>query len=319
MSIYNVIVIGGGLAGNSATLFLSRSMLTHLTFVGEEDEQYGLLATTNLIENFPGFDGLEGKKLVKKIRKQAEKFGGMFVKKRIIKVDFSSRPFKVYDSDNIEYLSSSIIIATGSIPNRLYLENEAKLWGRYISNCAICDGPHFKNKKIVVIGGGNSSLQQGLFLSKFSKVVLIHRKNCFRASTILQKRVLNHPKIKVIFDNEIVKLNTEGDKLKSIICENIVTGEQSELPANAIFYALGFSPNSELFKGQLEIDEKGYIVIKKSEHFETMTSVEGVFVAGDVGQCRFKQAITSASSGCVASLDVINYLHELHIIPDDLF
>lgn len=316
--VYDTIIIGGGLAALSAGIWLGRAGINHLIFSGYGHEKYGLLATTAIVENFPGFESIDGKSLVKKISKQAVKYGSVIIEKYITKVDFLDKPFKVFDQDGIEYKSFSIIVATGSVPNRLNLENENKVWGKYISTCTPCDAPHFKGKKVIVVGGGDASLETALLLTKFAKTVtLIHRRNIFTASLCMQKKVLKHPKVKVICDHSIVKINCNDHKLTSVTCLDQKHNRFPTIEADAIFYALGFQPNNHLFPGILKLDKRGYIVKdKENECFEHMTSVDGVFVAGDVSSCKFKQAILAAADGVETALEVNNYLHDLHIVHD---
>jgi thioredoxin reductase (NADPH) len=317
--VYNVIVLGGGVAGLSASIWLGRASLKHLVFTGEECNKYGMLSTTSIVENFPGFETIDGKGLIKKFRKQAIKYGSILIEKCITKVDFSNKPFKLYDKLGKEYKTSSVIIATGSVPNRLNLENEEKLWGKYISSSPVSDGPHFKNKRIIVLGGGDSSLESAITLTRFSnKVTLIHRKNTFRASVILQKRVSKNSKINVIVNHSVIKINTENNKLVSVLCQDN-EGKEVEIKTGAIFYCLGFRPNSSLFEGILNLDKYGYIIRENSDHFETATSMEGIFSCGDVNNEKYKQAILSSASGVKSALDVNKYLHDIHVVEDEHF
>jgi thioredoxin reductase (NADPH) len=317
--VYNVIVLGGGVAGLSASIWLGRASLKHLVFTGEECNKYGMLSTTSIVENFPGFESIDGKSLIKKFRKQSVKYEGVLIDKCIVKVNFEKKPFLLYDKDGKEYKTSSVIIATGSVPNRLHLENEEKLWGKYISSSPVSDGPHFKNKRIVVLGGGDSSLESAITLTRFSsKVTLIHRRNTFRASVVLQKRVAKNPKINVITNHVVTKINEENGKLVSIICQN-EEGKEVEIKAGAIFYCLGFRPNSSLFEGILNLDKSGYIVREDSEHFETATSISGIFSCGDVNNEKYKQAILSSASGVKSALDANKYLHDIHVVEDEHF
>lgn len=318
--VYNTIVLGGGVAGLSASIYLGRGAITHLVFTNKKCETASLLSTTSIIENFPGHESIEGKGLIKKIKKQAVKYGAIIIEKCIKKVDFSSKPFKVYTEDGAEYKSSSVIIATGSVPNKLNIENEDKLWGKYISSCVLCDGSRFKNKKICVIGGGDSALENCIMLTKFTnKITLIHRKNTFRASVVMQQRLLKHPKIKVVTGYNVNKLNIDSnDKLVSITCQN-ENKEEIEIKVHALFYALGFRPNSELFKDILEMDKNGYIVRHPSEYFQTQTSIKEIFACGDVVNSPHKQAIIASASGVASALEVNVLLHQLHIVKDEEF
>lgn len=319
-NVYNLIILGGGLGGLTAAIWAGRASLTHLVFTAGKCEMSSMISTTSIVENFPGHKRIEGKDLIKKLKKQAVLYGSLIIEKCIVNVDFSSRPFKIYDEEGTIYLSASVIIATGSVPNRLGLENENKLWGKYISTCVTCDGNRFKNKKVVVLGGGDSALEEVLSLTRFTnKITLIHRRNTFRASAVLQKRVFSNTKIKVMSDYIITQINTDGNKLISIVCKHTKTNEDMEIKVDAMFYALGFKPNSKLFEGILELDSNGYIIRKDTEHFETSTSISGIFCAGDVSNQRYKQAIISSADGARASLDVGKYLHDMHIVEDEHF
>lgn len=308
--VHNVIIIGGGCAGLSAAVYCARAELKPLLFAGNLEDKGGLLSKTSVVENYPGFpEGILGFDLVDGMEKQAIKYGTTIIDTDIVQIDFSNKPFTITDSDNTVYRAKSIVIATGSKPNKLGLERENEFWGKGISSCAVCDGALYKNKKIVVVGGGDSAFEHALFLTKFSDVTLIHRKDTFRASKIMQDRVLNNPKIKIIYDTTLTSF--KGNQvLESIIIKNIKTSEESELKVDGLFYGLGLTPNTKLFQNILELDEEGYLVKKPSHKLETITSINGIFVAGDASDKIYRQAIVAAGDGCKAALDVVNYLNE---------
>jgi thioredoxin reductase (NADPH) len=306
-----VIIIGAGCAGLSAAIYCARAELSPLLFAGDFEDKGGLLVKTSIVENYPGFpDGILGYDLVNQMEEQATKQGTRIINRPIVKVDLSSRPFTVVDSSGQVYSSLTLIIATGSQPNKLGLPREAELWSHGISSCAVCDGALFKNKKIVVVGGGDSALEEALFLTKFSQVTLIHRRDTFRASKIMQKRVLEHPKIQILYNTIITELHGENH-LDAVSLKNVDTGEVSKLAVDGLFYGLGLTPNTQLFAGQVDRDSDGYIRHASSE-YETMTSVPGVFVAGDAHDKIYRQAIVAAGDGCRASLDVNTYLNSSH-------
>jgi thioredoxin reductase (NADPH) len=321
-TIYNVLILGAGISGLTCSIFCGRANLSHLVFTNKKCEIASMISNSNIIENFPGHITIEGKELVRKIKKQAVKHGAIIVEKCIVKVDFSVKPFLVYVNDGTVYKGSSIVVATGSVPNRLNIENEDKLWGKYISSCVLCDASHFKNKRLVICGGSEAGLEGAIMLTKFSnKVTLIHRRNTFRASVVIQQKVLKNSKIKVITDNEITKLNIDAnDKLVSITCKNSKTEEETEIKADALFYGLGFLPNSELFKGILDLDANGHVKIYSSDHFYHATNIPGVFACGDVTNSSIaKLAIIASGQGCKCALDCNAYLHDMHIVENEEF
>ncbi len=264
----------------------------------------GQLMLTTEVENFPGFEvGILGPDLMERMRKQAERLGTRFVESDVTSVEFSRRPFKVLVGD-ATYEGDAVIIATGASAKWLGLESEQRLRGRGVSSCATCDAFFFKGKEVVVVGGGDTALEEALTLSKVTKkVTVIHWRDRLTASKLMQDRAFKNEKITFKWNSEVVEIlgrdRVEGARLKGVN-----TGEETELKCDGVFVAIGQKPNTELFKGQLELDEKGYIVVKKN----TATSVEGVFVAGDVYDYIYRQAITAASSGCRAALDAIKYL-----------
>ena len=304
-----VIIIGTGPAGFTAALYAGRANMEPLIFEGTQPG--GQLTITTDVENYPGFpDGVMGPELMELFRKQAKRFGTETLTQMVDKVDFSQSPFKVYSGDK-EYLGDSIIISTGASAKLLGLESEKRLMGYGVSACATCDAFFFKDKKVFVIGGGDSAMEEATFLTKFaSSVTIVHRRDSFRASKIMQDRALSNDKIDVIWNSEVVDLiGDEKDKgLEKVILNNVLTNEKTEHVVDGLFLGIGHSPNSVLFKDYLDLDEKGYIITKPDS---SETSLEGVFAAGDIQDTKYMQAITAAGSGCMAAMDAERYLEEL--------
>jgi thioredoxin reductase (NADPH) len=309
MSTHKVIIIGAGCAGLTAAIYAARAELKPLIFAGNLEEKGGLLTKTSIVENYPGFEnGILGFDLIQNMENQAMNYGAVVVDKDITEVNFTETPFEVIDSDGMKYYGETIIIATGSKPNKLNIYGEDKLWSKGISSCAVCDGALYKNKKIVVVGGGDSACEEALFLTKFSDVTLILRRDSFRASKIMQKKVFNNPKITIVYDTVIDKLHGE-DKLEKITIKNIKSGELTDLEVDGLFYGLGLTPNTQLFANKLKMDPEGYIMKVPKGYLETMTSIEGVFVCGDSNDKIYRQAVVAAADGCKAAMDVNNYLN----------
>lgn len=317
--IFDVIIIGSGPAGLTAAVYTTRAALSTLIVGGAR--WGGQLMLTTDVENFPGFpEGIQGPDLMLKMRKQAERFGAVFVGEDVTGVDFKNRPFKVNGGDK-GYEGRAVIIATGAEALWLGVPGEEKYIGRGVSSCAPCDAPFFKDKNVVVVGGGDSAMEEALVLTKFAtSVTIVHRKDKFRASDIMQKRVLENPKIKTMFNSEVAEV-LGNDKVIGVKIKSNQTNEISEMPVDGIFVAIGHSPSTKIFAGQLELDEKGYIKKKMpndklqmtNEKFRTATSTPGVFVAGDVHDYHYRQAITAAGFGCMAAMDVERWLEEKKI------
>jgi thioredoxin reductase (NADPH) len=300
-----LIIIGSGPAGLTAAVYAARARLAPLVFAGY---QYGgqLMFTTE-VENYPGFpNGILGPELMESFRTQAERFGAKIENVDVTKVDFSNRPFRVW-ADDTEYQADSVVVATGASARWLDIPGEAHLRGRGVSTCATCDGAFFKERHIVVVGGGDSAMEEALFLTRFgTKITVIHRRDSLRASKIMADRALAHPKISFIWNTAVVEAKGEYH-LQGLVLENLVSGERRDFPADALFIAIGHDPNTAIFAGQLELDRAGYIVSLDGVH----TNVPGVFVGGDVYDIRYKQAVTAAGMGCKASLEAEKYLEEL--------
>ena len=313
-----VTIIGSGPAAHTAAIYLARAEMNPVLYEGMMANGIaagGQLTTTTEIENFPGFpDTLTGSELMDRMRAQSEKFGTKIITETISKVDLSSKPFKLWPEfyeDGEPITTDAIVIATGASAKRLNLPGEETYWQQGISACAVCDGavPIFRNKPLAVIGGGDSACEEALFLTKYgSKVYLIVRKDHLRASTIMQKRVQKHPKLEILYNTVSLEAKGDGKFLQSLAIKNVNTEEVKDLPVNGLFYAIGHTPATKIFAGQLETDETGYI---KTTPGTASTSVEGVYAAGDVQDSKYRQAITSAGTGCMAALEAESYLAAL--------
>lgn len=305
-NVENVIIIGSGPAGLTAAIYTARANLNPLMIEGYTAG--GQLMWTTEVENYPGFpEGRMGPDLMMDFRTQAEKFGTRFITEDVTKVDFSQRPFTV-DVDGVIHKAKSVIVATGATAKLLGLESEKRLMGHGVSTCATCDGAFFKNKPICVVGGGDSALEEAIFLTRFaSKVYLIHRRDKLRASKIMQDKALANPKIEVVWNSEIEEVL--GDKkVHSVRLNDTVNGEKKELEVEGVFIAIGHTPNASLFTGQLNLDHQGYL---HTEGKGSKTNIEGVFACGDVQDHVYRQAITAAGSGCMAAIDTERYLESL--------
>ncbi|MFE5027634.1 thioredoxin-disulfide reductase [Streptomyces sp. NPDC056656] len=304
----NVIIIGSGPAGYTAALYTARASLKPLVFEGAVTAGGALMNTTE-VENFPGFqDGIMGPELMDNMRAQAERFGAELVPDDVISVDLTGEIKTVTDTAGTVHRAKAVIVTTGSQHRKLGLPNEDALSGRGVSWCATCDGFFFKDQDIAVIGGGDTAMEEATFLSRFAKsVTVVHRRDTLRASKAMQDRAFADPKIKFAWDSEIAEVH--GDqKLSHLTLRNVKTGETSELPVTGLFIAIGHDPRTELFKGQLELDDEGYL---KVEAPSTRTSLTGVFGAGDVVDHTYRQAITAAGTGCSAALDAERFLAAL--------
>jgi thioredoxin reductase (NADPH) len=305
----NVIIIGAGPAGLTAAIYLARANLNPLMIEGWGAG--GQLMLTTEVENYPGFpEGVMGPDLMINFRKQAEKFGTRFITEDVTKVDFSKRPFIVEVEDKV-YKSLSIVVSTGASAKLLGLESEKRLMGHGVSTCATCDGAFFKGKTICVVGGGDSAIEEAVFLTRFAdKVYVIHRRDKLRASKIMQDKAFKNPKIEFVWDSTICEVL--GDKkVTAIILENLKSGDKKQLDMDGVFIAIGHNPNIDIFKGQLEFDHQGYI---HTQGKNSKTNIEGIFACGDVQDHVYRQAITAAGSGCMAALDTERYLES---IPED--
>jgi thioredoxin reductase (NADPH) len=301
---FDVIIIGAGPSGYTAGIYCSRAGYDTLILSGILPG--GQLVNTTEVENYPGFEnGIMGPDLMIDMRKQSQRMGTTIIDDEVVNVDFRRTPFKVLTASE-EYEARAVIIATGANPRKLGLEGEQTFGGKGVSYCATCDGPFFRNQEIVVVGGGDSAIEEATFLTKFATTVhLIHRRSELRASKVMQERALNNNKIKFHWDSAVTDI--KGDqKMQQVVIKNLKTGEEKTLDAGGLFVAIGHEPNTKLFKSQIELDDEGYIVLKNKTH----TNIEGVFAAGDVHDRSYRQAITAAGFGCMAAIDVDKYLTE---------
>ncbi|MEU2867813.1 thioredoxin-disulfide reductase [Streptomyces olivoreticuli] len=304
----NVIIIGSGPAGYTAALYTARASLKPLVFEGAVTAGGALMNTTD-VENFPGFrEGIMGPDLMDNMRAQAERFGAELIPDDVIAVDLSDEIKTVTDSVGTVHRAKAVIVTTGSQHRKLGLPREDELSGRGVSWCATCDGFFFKDQDIAVIGGGDTAMEEATFLSRFAKsVTVVHRRDTLRASKAMQERAFADPKISFVWDSEVAEIHGEN-KLSGLTLRNLKTGETSELPVTGLFIAIGHDPRTELFKGQLDLDDEGYL---KVDAPSTRTNLTGVFAAGDVVDHTYRQAITAAGTGCSSALDAERYLASL--------
>ena len=311
-----VVIIGSGPAGLTAAIYAARAQLSPLVIEGEpsstSDQPGGQLMLTTEVENFPGFvDGVMGPELMSNFRDQAARFGTEYVTAKVSRVDLSNRPFGLWvgDPDGTEptYTAGALIVATGAKSLMLQLPNEERLLGYGVSTCATCDGFFFRGHEIAVVGGGDSALEEALFLTRFAdKVTIIHRRGELRASKVMQQRALDHPKIEFLWHSSVI--DVLGDtKVASVLVHNLETGEESNLAVTGLFVAIGHQPNTDVFKGQLHMEDSGYLTTTGAT---TYTNVAGVFACGDVQDHRYRQAVTAAGSGCMAAIDAERWLED---------
>jgi thioredoxin reductase (NADPH) len=301
-----VIILGAGPAGLTAAIYAARANLQPLVIAGYQAG--GQLMLTTEVDNFPGFpDGVMGPELMERLRRQAERFGAEIVDVDAEAVDFRHGPLRVHFGGQTEE-AQAVIIATGASAKWLDLPSEQRLIGRGVSSCATCDGFFFSNQPVVVVGGGDTAMEEALFLTRYaSSVTVVHRRDTLRASKIMQQKAFANPKVRFVWDSVVEDVVGE-EEVKSVRLRNLKTGEVSTIEAAGLFVAIGHTPNTQIFAGQLELDEYGYIVV----HDETHTSLPGVFVAGDVQDPRYRQAISASGMGCMAAIDAERYLEDIH-------
>ena len=310
----DLVIIGSGPAGHTAAIYAARANLKPFMFEGyvAGGSAGGQLTTTTDVENYPGFpDGIQGPELMQLFRKQAERFGTEMVGEDIVEVDFSKRPF-VIKSEQREVKAKSVIIATGAVAKRMGVPNEEKMWNNGMSACAVCDGalPFFKNQPLMVIGGGDTAVEEASYLTKFGSVVyLVHRRDELRASKIMQKRAFDNKKLEIIWDTTFEDAIGD-DFVTGARVQNVKTKEVKDITVAGIFYAIGHTPNTQMFQGQLDLDEIGYIIVKAGTQ---ETNIEGGFAAGDVHDHKYRQAVTAAGTGCAAALEAERWLAEQNI------
>lgn len=301
---YDVVIIGSGPAGYTASIYTSRAKLSTLIISGSLPG--GQLMTTTEVENYPGFpSGITGPELMMNMQQQSERFGTKIVIDEVTEVNFETYPFKII-ANSISATADSVLISTGASPRKLGIPSEMNFSGKGVSYCATCDGPFFRNQDIVVVGGGDTALEEATFLTKFGKTVkIVHRRDVLRASKILQERAFENEKIEFIWDSAVVDVRGDS-KLSMLTVKNLKTGEEKTLDAGGLFVAIGHEPNTSIFRDKVELDDKGYVKV----YGNTRTNIEGVFAAGDVHDHRYRQAITAAGFGCMAALEIERWLSE---------
>ncbi|KAL7714874.1 Thioredoxin reductase [Entamoeba marina] len=310
-TVHNVVIVGSGPAAHTAAIYLGRSSLSPVMYEGFMAAGVpagGQLTTTTVIENFPGFPtGIDGNELMTKMREQSTNCGCTIISETIKSVDFSSKPYKLIDESGKTILTKSVVVATGATARRMGVPGEEKYWQNGVSACAICDGaiPIFRNKVLMVVGGGDTAMEEAMHLTKYgSKVIILHRRDEFRASKAMQERVLNHPKIEVMWNSVLLELLGDGDLLNAAKVKDVKTNEEKTVDISGLFYAIGHIPNTSFLEKQVNTTPDGYIVAN-----DTKTNVDGVFACGDVQDKVYRQAIVAAGSGCMAALECEKWLN----------
>lgn len=307
--IHSVVIIGSGPAGLTAALYTGRAFLQPLVLEGPKPG--GQLVGTTTVENWPGTQSIMGPRLMMDMRDHAQHFGAQFLSESAVSVDLSQHPFTITTSKDKKLKTNSIIIATGASSNTLGCPGEKEYWGKGVATCAVCDGAFYPNKKAIIVGGGDTAMEHASFMTKFTHdITVVHILDKLTASPAMQKRILDNPSINVLYNSTISSIDGDGQHVKSVTIENKKTGQKTTVDADVLFLAIGQKPNSSIFKGQLAMDQLGYI----THETKTQSSVEGVFVAGDLADYYYKQAIVSAGSGCMAALDCQRYLEAKNLI-----
>jgi len=304
--IYETIILGSGPAGLTAAIYAGRSRCCPLLIHGVQPG--GQLTTTTAVDNFPGFpEGIDGPDLMENMRRQAERFGAQFVEGEVTRVDLKERPFRIWTGE-VTYRCLSLIITTGASPKLLGLGNEESLYGRGVSICATCDGFFYRDREVVVVGGGDTAMEEAVFLTRFaSRVTVVHRRDSLRATPFLADRALTNKAINFIWDSVLTEILEDSSGVTGIRTRNLKTDAETELACDGVFIAIGHRPNTELFLGQLEMDDEGYILTRNG----TETNISGVFAAGDVQDQQFRQAVTAAGTGCMAAIQAERFLDNL--------
>lgn len=308
--IYETIILGSGPAGLTAAIYAARSRCCPLLIRGVQPG--GQLTTTTAVDNYPGFpEGVDGPELMDKMRQQAERFGTQFIEGEVTKVDFQERPFRIWIGEDL-YRCLSLIISTGASPRLLGLGNEESLYGRGVSVCATCDGFFFRDRDVIVVGGGDTAMEEAVFLTRFAKqVTVVHRRNSLRATPALADRALTNKAIHFKWDSILTEIIADANGVTGVRIKNVNTQEETEQPCDGVFIAIGHQPNTSLFAGQLEMDDEGYLLARNG----TGTNVPGVFAAGDVQDRQFRQAVTAAGTGCMAAIQAERFLDDLPYDP----
>ncbi len=309
-AIYETIILGSGPAGLTAAIYSGRSRCCPLLIHGVQPG--GQLTTTTTVDNFPGFpDGIDGPDLMENMRRQAERFGAQFVEGQVTRVDLQERPFRIWTGEEM-YRCLTLIIATGASPKLLGLGNEKSLYGRGVSVCATCDGFFYRDREVVVVGGGDTAMEEAVFLTRFaSRVTVVHRRDSLRATPVLAERALTNKTINFIWDSVLTEILEDSSGVTGIRTRNLKTDKETELACDGLFIAIGHRPNTELFRDQLEMNDEGYILTRNG----TKTNVSGVFAAGDVQDQQFRQAVTAAGTGCMAAIQAERSLDNLPYDP----
>ena len=306
---HSIIIIGSGPAGLTASMYASRAFLKPVVIEGPAPG--GQLMGTTTVENWPGEKSIMGPKLMMNMKEHAQHFGTAFLSETVTSVDFSQSPFVVKTNKNIELRGHSIIIAAGASPNKLGCPGEQEHWGKGVTTCAVCDGAFYPDKKVIVVGGGDTAMEDASFMTKYTQdITIVHILDKLTASPAMQKRIIDNPAIKIIYSSTVTEIKGDGNTISEIEITNQETQEKRNLPADVVFLAIGQKPNTDIFKGQLKMDKMGYLELKD----KTKSSVEGVFIAGDIADYRYKQAVVSAGSGCMAALDAQRYLEGKSIL-----
>jgi len=309
--IYETIILGSGPAGLTAAIYAARSRCCPILIHGHQPG--GQLTTTTAVDNYPGFpEGIDGPELMEKMRQQAKRFGTQFVEGDVTRVDFQERPFRVWVGEDV-YRCLALIISTGALPKLPGLGNEEALYGRGVSVCATCDGFFYRDREVVVIGGGDTAMEEAVFLTRFAKqVTVIHRRNSLRATPVLADRALTNKAIRFKWDSVLTEIIADQSGVTGVRIRNLKTNEESELSCDGVFIAIGHQPNTGLFAGQLDMDDEGYILTQNG----TETNIPGVFAAGDVQDHQFRQAVTAAGTGCMAAIQAERFLDDLPYDPN---